>query len=122
MKFIKLQVLYSLLAKLSKKEKKILYVAVTIISILFIDRLVVGTFDDNIFQSSGEIVSKISQIIDLAGSDLLKVTAICEKYLCVNSTVFMAKSVARIGSNPHSYEASAVIDRKKAKILYWREL
>lgn len=60
--FKKLQGLYAALARLSKREKLILYCTITIISILVLDRLIVSPLFHKMKSSDEQLVQKIAHI------------------------------------------------------------
>lgn len=73
-----------------------------------------------VFESSSDIVPKISQLYHLSPQELTQVSAIAEQMLAAASDNFMVKSAARMLRGKNSSEITCVIDRK-GKILYWNE-
>lgn len=74
-----------------------------------------------VFESSSDIVPKISQLYHLSPQELTQVSAIAEQMLATASDNFMVKSAARMPHGKNSIEITCVIDRK-GKILYWNEI
>ena len=81
---------------------------------------IVGTSDDNIFDTSSNIVPKLSQSFHLSDSEIAQLSAIVEQYLVTNSNNFMARCSAKLNGKKKSSEVIAVINRS-GKILSWEE-
>jgi len=81
---------------------------------------VIGTADDNIFDTVPNIIPKFSQFYHLSDSELTELGVVVNQYLVTNSKNFMIKAVAKLNNKGDSVELVCVVDRR-GNILYWRE-
>jgi len=81
---------------------------------------VIGTADDNIFDTVPNIIPKLSQSYHLSDSQLAAVSAVTNQYLVTNSSNFMIKAVAKLNNKMDRVELICVVNRS-GDILYWRE-
>jgi general secretion pathway protein K len=81
---------------------------------------VLGTDDDNIFQTTSEIVPRLSQEYSLSISEVAQLSAVVSESLTTSSSNFLARSVAKLNNRENTTEIISVFDRN-GKILYWQE-
>ncbi|MDD5466094.1 MAG: type II secretion system protein GspK [Candidatus Omnitrophica bacterium] len=81
---------------------------------------VMATADDKIFDTTANIIPKLSQSYHLSVSELAELSAVVDQYLVANSKNFMIKASAKLNNRVDTVELICVINRN-GNILYWRE-
>ncbi len=81
---------------------------------------VMGTADDTIFDTPGNIVPKISQSYRLSDSEVAQLSVIVDQNLATEANYFFIKNTARLNNRKNTIETTCVVNRD-GKILYWRE-
>ena len=79
-----------------------------------------GSKDDNAFDVSTNIVSDLSQFINLSDSEAADLSRIVDQFLTVQSQNFMVRAVTHLNNRRNTSEAVAVVNRN-GDILYWHE-
>jgi type II secretory pathway component PulK len=79
-----------------------------------------GTPDDNVFDTSSNIVPVLSQAFHLSDSQVAQLSSVAAKSLGTSSSNFMIKSIGRLLNRKAALEVTCVTDRQ-GKILYWQE-
>ena len=79
-----------------------------------------GTADDGIFESSFEIVSKLSAFCHLSSAQTDQLNTISQQNLTTKSDNFMIKCVANLEGRKNQTNATCVVNRS-GKIMYWRQ-
>lgn len=80
---------------------------------------VLDTADDNIFDTTPNIVPKLSQFVSLSDSEVAQLSGVVESLVC-NSGYFTVESTAHLHNRKNIARTVGVLNRK-GKILYWRE-
>lgn len=81
---------------------------------------VLGTKDDNFFDTPTNIVPKLSQYYKMSDSEVAQISPVCQQHLGTASDNFMLKGTAKIYGRSNTKGITCVFNRAK-KILYWRE-
>lgn len=81
---------------------------------------IIGTSDDNVFDTPSNIVPKLSQSFHLSDSEIANLGVIVDQYLVTNSHNFMARCISKLNGKKKTTEVICVINRS-GKILYWQE-
>ena len=79
-----------------------------------------GTIDDSVFDSALNVGNKLAQAYQLRPADVAQINLVADRFLCTDSNVFMARSLARLNNKKNTTETISVFDRL-GRILYWRE-
>lgn len=80
-----------------------------------------GTADDNIFNSTGNIVPRLSQTFNLSPSEIAHIGNISNLDLTTHSSSFLIRCIASIDYKDVKTVTECVVD-KSGNILYWREI
>ena len=80
---------------------------------------VLDTADDNVFDTTSNIVPKLGQVVSLSDSEVTQLSGALGELVC-NSGYFTVDSAARLHDHKNVVRTVAVIDRD-GKILSWRE-
>ena len=81
---------------------------------------IIGTSDDNVFDTPSNIVPKLSLFFHLSDSEIAQLSVIVDQYLVTNSNNFMARCISKLNGKKKTTEVICVINRS-GKILYWQE-
>jgi len=81
---------------------------------------IIGTADDNVFNTHSNIVPRLSQSFHLGDSEIAQLSVIVDRYLVTNSNNFMARCISKLNNRRRTTEVISVINRS-GKILYWQE-
>ncbi|MBI5150933.1 MAG: general secretion pathway protein GspK [Candidatus Omnitrophica bacterium] len=81
---------------------------------------ILGTDDDNTFDSPAEIIPKLSQFSSLSESELARFSQVVGR-LGVQSGYFMLRVTARLNKRPNALNVVAVVQRS-GKVVYWHEI
>lgn len=81
---------------------------------------IIGTSDDNVFDTPSNIVPKLSQFSHLSDSEIASLGVIVDQYLVTNSNNFMARCISKLNGKKKTTEVISVFNRL-GKILYWQE-
>lgn len=81
---------------------------------------IIGTSDDNIFETTSNIVPKLSQSYHLNDSEIAQLSITVERYLVTNSDYFMIRSLAKLNNRKNTNEVICVMN-KSGKVLSWQE-
>jgi len=81
---------------------------------------VLGTGDDNIFDTAPNIVPNLSQFVSLSDSEVTRLSRVVAASLVCNSGYFTVESVAHLRNHKNIARSVAVINRD-GHILSWRE-
>ena len=81
---------------------------------------IIGTADDNVFDTPANIAPKLSQFSHLSDSAIAGLSIIAGQYLVTNSHNFMARCISQLNGRKKTAEVISVINRS-GKILYWQE-
>lgn len=81
---------------------------------------IAGTSDDNIFDTPGNILPRLSQFYHLSASEIALLSTIVEQFLGANSNNFTVRCTAGLQEKKSSQEVISVIDRS-GRILSWAE-
>jgi type II secretory pathway component PulK len=84
------------------------------------DDNILGTEDDGVFVNHAEIVPKLSRFQPLSDSEAAELSQAANQYLVVKSTIFSARSIAKVAGGRGTAEVICFIDRD-GNILYWQE-
>jgi type II secretory pathway component PulK len=80
-----------------------------------------GTSDDNFFDSTANIVPKLSQAYHLNDPEIAQLNSV-QPQLTVNSENFMARCSLKLQNSKSTSEAVGVINRESGSTLYWQGL
>jgi type II secretory pathway component PulK len=79
-----------------------------------------GTSDDNFFDTSSNIVPKLSAFTHLSAEEVAQLSNVAGKYLGTKSGNFFCRCLVKLNNSRDTVEMYSVINRN-GKILYWRE-
>ena len=82
---------------------------------------IAGTTDDNFFETTSNIVPKLSQFCHLNDSEISRFSNLVENSLVTKSNNFAIRSVANLNQREHKKEIVCVVNRA-GRILRWQEL
>lgn len=79
-----------------------------------------GTADDNVFDTNDNVVSDLSQFSSLSESEVADLTRIADQFLTVRSQNYTVRVVTHLNNRRNTAEVIAVVNRS-GDILYWHE-